>query len=84
MSLIADGKTVPKGTSLTIIPFLIHRDPRIYPDPEKFQPERFEKSSSRSPYAYIPFSAGMRNCIGEFPKENVFSYHIPALYKQMF
>nr|XP_056711048.1 cytochrome P450 4V2 [Euleptes europaea] len=61
------GFTLPKGTDVLIGPCVLHRDPNVFPEPEKFQPERFsmENSAGRHPYAYLPFSAGPRNCIGQ-------------------
>nr|XP_018912166.1 PREDICTED: cytochrome P450 4C1-like isoform X2 [Bemisia tabaci] len=59
--------TVPKGTVLSFNVYNLHRDPKVFPDPEKFDPDHFspEKSAGRHPYAYVPFAAGPRNCIGQ-------------------
>lgn len=57
----AGGYTLPKGCNVTIAPYLMGRDPKIFPDPLKFIPERFDAETTAdkiNPYAYIPFSAG--------------------------
>ncbi|GIX98377.1 cytochrome P450 4V2 [Caerostris extrusa] len=61
------GHTVHPGTMCFIFAYALHRDPEVFPEPEKFDPTRFfpENSKGRHPYAYIPFSAGSRNCIGQ-------------------
>ncbi|KAI4465971.1 cytochrome p450 family 4 [Holotrichia oblita] len=62
-----DGAIIPKGVTITTFAYGMHRDPKLYPDPEKFDPERFtlENQNNRNPFAYVPFSAGPRNCIGD-------------------
>ncbi|GFT47200.1 cytochrome P450 4V2 [Nephila pilipes] len=61
------GHEVPSGSTCLILISEIHHDPDYFPEPEKFIPERFltENSEGRHPYAFIPFSAGPRNCIGQ-------------------
>ncbi|XP_037782395.1 probable cytochrome P450 6a14 [Penaeus monodon] len=55
-----------KGQKITIPIYSIHRDPDHYPDPLKFDPERFssENKAMRSQMVYLPFGSGPRNCIG--------------------
>lgn len=60
------GYRLPKGTMIGISPYVLHRDPQHWPDPERFDPDRFtpERSAGRPRYAYLPFGAGPRVCIG--------------------
>ncbi|ODM88992.1 Cytochrome P450 4C1, partial [Orchesella cincta] len=57
---------VPVGTQVAIVPWAIHRNEDYWPNPETFNPDRFlpEECAKRHAYAYLPFSAGPRNCIG--------------------
>src|SRR5689334_22181238 len=61
------GYEVPAGTSVMLSPYVLHRHPQFWKDPEKFWPERFspEHEADRPRFAYMPFAAGPRHCIGE-------------------
>ncbi|KAJ1530206.1 hypothetical protein ONE63_005133 [Megalurothrips usitatus] len=61
------GKDIPAGTTLVLNLISTHRDPRHWPDPLGFDPDRFlpERAAAMHPYSYLPFSAGPRNCIGQ-------------------
>ncbi|XP_011638474.1 probable cytochrome P450 6a14 [Pogonomyrmex barbatus] len=58
--------SIPKGMMVSIPAYAIHRDPNIYPEPDVFDPERFDDEAvkSRHSMVYLPFGAGPRNCIG--------------------
>lgn len=65
------GHTLPGGATVLMPPWLIHRDPAWWRDPERFDPERWADASSPAPgeparprSAYLPFGAGPRQCLG--------------------
>lgn len=62
-----DNNILSKDENVLIPIIFVHRNPEVWPDPLKFDPDRFlpENSKHRNPYAYVPFSAGPRNCIGQ-------------------
>ena len=60
------GFPVPKGTGIAAVPWVVHRDPRWFENPEQFLPERWEGDLLKKipRFAYFPFSFGPRQCIG--------------------
>ena len=61
------GYTFPKGTTILISPWVLHRDPRYFSEPEAFRPERWMGNLARElpRFAYMPFGGGPRICIGQ-------------------
>jgi cytochrome P450 len=60
------GRPIAKGTEIAILPWVVHRHRTLWDDPDRFDPERFsrERSATRPRFAYLPFGAGPRICIG--------------------
>jgi cytochrome P450 len=63
---VMNGYLMKKGSIVIILTHLIHRDPNVWPDPERFDPERFMPGAGadRPRGAYLPFGGGRRICIG--------------------
>ncbi|MFO0699050.1 MAG: cytochrome P450 [Nitrospira sp.] len=64
---LPSGAILPPGSWVFISPWNLHRNPRWFPDPTRFDPTRFSEDTNRTrpPFAYIPFGAGGRGCLGE-------------------
>uniref|UniRef100_A0A1A9Z404 Cytochrome P450 n=1 Tax=Glossina pallidipes TaxID=7398 RepID=A0A1A9Z404_GLOPL len=64
--IVADGKIIPGGTTLIICPIRSNENPEYFPEPKRFNPERFnDENINKIPeFAFAPFSAGPRGCIG--------------------
>ncbi|KAM9852387.1 cytochrome P450 4T8 [Aulostomus maculatus] len=62
-----DGRSLPEGSLVGLSVYALHRNATVWENPEVFDPLRFlpENASRRSPLAFVPFSAGSRNCIGQ-------------------
>nr|XP_040226445.2 cytochrome P450 4d2-like [Anopheles coluzzii] len=58
-----DGVTIPTGTEVMLNIYVMQNDPQYYPDADQFRPERFLQEPP--PYSYLPFSTGVRSCIGQ-------------------
>ncbi|MBT8100736.1 MAG: cytochrome P450, partial [Gammaproteobacteria bacterium] len=58
---------VPPGTDIYLSPYLLHRSAHIWPDPDSFDPDRFELTDApKKDRPYFPFSLGPRRCLGEY------------------
>ncbi|ELV12926.1 Cytochrome P450 4A11 [Tupaia chinensis] len=55
-----DGRSLPKGISVSLSFYALHHNPEVWPNPEVFDPSRFAPGSTRHSHAFLPFSAGSR------------------------
>jgi cytochrome P450 len=62
-----DGYSIPAGSIVVASEYIVHHDPRWFPDPYRFDPDRWlpDQTASRPKYSYFPFGGGQRLCIGE-------------------
>jgi cytochrome P450 len=63
---VLSGYTIPAGARVVISPYVVHRSPSLWPEPERFDPDRFSphRATGRHRFAYFPFGAGPRLCVG--------------------
>lgn len=66
LKLASGDYTIPAGATVAIATIKMHRMAHIYPNPDTFNPDNFlpENTANRHYYAFIPFSAGPRSCVG--------------------
>jgi cytochrome P450 len=76
---------VPAGTEIYISPYLIHRNPKLWDDPDRFRPERFapDRQRERHACAMLPFSAGPRKCIGEHLARIEMQIHVMTIAQEL-
>jgi cytochrome P450 len=76
---------VPAGTEIYVSPYFIQRHPDLWDNPDRFDPGRFapDQSQDRHRLAMLPFSAGPRNCIGEFLARIEMQIHLVMVARQL-
>lgn len=77
------GYHVPAGTNIFFTPYYLHRHQQYWDEPENFKPERFapETAKNRHKFAFIPFSAGPRRCIGDYFSIVEMQIHLATMAK---
>ena len=78
------GYDIPAGTNIFFAPYYLHRHPDFWNEPEAFKPERFapEEVKKRHKFAFIPFSAGPRRCIGDYFSIVEMQIHLGTMAKK--
>lgn len=85
LKMASGDYVVPAGATIGIVTFKLHRNESIYPNPHKFDPDNFlpERQANRHYYAFVPFSAGPRSCVGKLSKlllPSKSNYKFPFIY----
>jgi cytochrome P450 len=75
------GFAVPKGSNVLISPLATHHDPALYPEPRRFQPDRWIDMTP-VPYGYLPFGAGPRTCLGMLFAERALRLMLPMILRR--
>jgi cytochrome P450 len=70
---------VPAGTEIYVSPYVIQRRPDLWPNPDRFDPDRFGRYQNCQALAMLPFSAGPRNCIGENLARSEMQIHLSTI-----
>lgn len=80
-----NGIDIPAGTDILIPPYLMHRNPAYWPDPEKFDPQRFSPENKEKQHigAYLPFAIGPRRCIGDSMAIQEMAVHISRIIQKV-
>ncbi|KAM5266377.1 cytochrome P450 4A11-like isoform 2-T2 [Hipposideros larvatus] len=60
-----DGRSLPRGMKVSLSFYGLHHNPKVWPNPEMFDPFRFAPGTTSHSHAFLPFSGGSRNCIGK-------------------
>ena len=63
--VLPGGTRIPAASVISMIQYVCHRNPKYFPDPERFDPSRFDVRKQIVPFSYFPFGGGPRHCIGE-------------------
>lgn len=79
---LPDGRVIPKGVRMAVSLFALHRNPEVWSEPEEYDPSRFSRDSVTYQSAYMPFSIGPRNCIGQLFAVTQMKVVIPMLIRK--
>ncbi len=74
------GYHIPRGSSVLISPYILHRHPDFWPNPERFDPSRFAGEQPRLRQAYMPFGLGQHRCVGLYLANKMAAHIIAAVF----